>query len=116
MVKCLFHLSFFYPKLIFISDREPLRSTIELMSWQEWDFERRLLHDIELLSFIVRLSLFQYSHIHDTSWDTSSSDDDLPTIGRDTESLPSEDELVDGDVFEYLIFWHKIIRVKMGGL
>ena len=107
MVKCFFYLSFLYFELIFISDREPLRTTIELVSWQERDFERRLLHDIEFLSFVVRFSLLQHSHIHDTSGDTSSRNDDFATIRRDTESLPSEDELIDGDVFEYLIFWHK---------
>ncbi len=116
VMKCLFHLSFLDTKLIFISDSEPLRTTIELVSWQERDFERRLLHDIEFLSFVVRFSLLQHSHIHDTSGDTPSRNDDFATIRRDTKSLPSEDELVDGDVFEYLIFWHKIIRVKMGGL
>lgn len=55
----------------------------------------------------MRLSLFQHADIHDTSGDTSSRDDDFATIRRDTKSLSSEDELVDGDVFEYLIFWHK---------
>ena len=112
MMECFFHLSILDLELMLIPDREPLRTTVELMSWQEWDFERRLLHDIEFLSFIVRLSLLQHTDIHDTSRDTSSCDDDFATIGRDTESLPSEDELVDGDVFEYLVFWHKIIRLR----
>lgn len=106
-MKCLSNLSFLYFELIVIADSEPLRTTIELVSWQERDFERRLLHDIEFLSFVVRFSLLQHSHIHDTSWDTSSRDNDFATIGPDTKSLPSEDELIDGDVFEYLIFWHK---------
>ncbi len=111
MMKCLFHLSILDLELMLIPDREPLRTTVELMSWQEWDLKWRLLHDIEFLSFIVRLSLLQHADIHDTSRDTSSCDDHFATIGRETKSLPSEDELVDGDVFEYLVFWHRKIRL-----
>ncbi len=116
MMKCLFYLSFLDSKLILIADRQPLRTTIELVSWQEWDFERRLLHYIEFLSFVVRFSLFQYTDIHDTSRDTPSRDDDLATIRRDTESLSSEDELIDSDMFKYLVFGHKNNPLKMRGL
>ena len=94
MMKCLSDLSFLDSKLIVITDRQPLRTTIELVSWEEWNFERRLFHDIEFLSFVVRFSLFQHADIHDTSGDTSACDNDFPTIRRNTESFPSEDELV----------------------
>lgn len=106
-IKCLFYLSFLDPKLIFISDREPLRSSIELVTRFEWYFDGRFFHHLDLLTFVVRFTSLEHSHIHDTSRDTPSRDDDLATIGRDTESLPSEDEFIDSDIFEYFVFWHK---------
>ena len=111
VMECFSNLSFLDFELIIISDSEPLRTTIELVTRKQWDFEGGFFHDIELLSFVVRFSLFQHADIHDTSRDTSSCDDDFATIGRETKSLPSEDELVDGDVFEYLVFWHRKIRL-----
>lgn len=55
----------------------------------------------------MRLLCFEYSDTDDTSGDTSTSDDDLASIGRSRESLSSEDEFFDGDIFEYFVFWHR---------
>jgi hypothetical protein len=55
----------------------------------------------------VRAPGLQHSDIDDTPRDDSSGDDNLATIGCDPESLPSEDELIDRDIFEEIIFHHK---------
>lgn len=102
--KRLLHLSLLDLQLIFITNGEPLRSTIELKSFWKWNLYRRLFHYIELLCLVVRLFGFEHAHVHDTSWDTTPSDDNLASIWRCRESLASEDELVDSDVFENLVF------------
>ena len=105
--KCLSNLLFLDPQLILIADREPLRPSIELKSFWEVDFYRRLHYDIELLSFIVGLSSLEDSYIDATSGDASPRYDDFSSIRRDSESLPSEDELVDQDICEDFHFLHK---------
>lgn len=112
VMKCLFHLSLLDPKLIFIADREPLRSSIELVTGFEWDFERGFFYHIDLLTFVVRLTSLEHSDMNDTPRDTSSRDYNFATVGCDTESLPSEDEFIDSDVFEYFVFWHKKSALK----
>lgn len=90
-----------------VSYSEPLRTTIELESFRKWDFHGRFFDDSELLCFIVRLFCLEDADADDASWDTPTSDDDLTSIGRSRESLPSEDEFFDGDIFEYFVFWHR---------
>ena len=102
-----FHLLFFDLELIFIADREPLRPSIELEWRSEIHFYWRLLYYIEFLSFIVGLSSLEDSHIDATSWDASPRYDDFSSIRRDSESLPSEDELIDQDICEDFIFLHE---------
>ncbi len=72
MMKCLVNLSLFDPQLILITDSEPLRATIHLESFRKRNFDGRFFYDIELLSFVVRFSLFQYPYIHDAARDTPS--------------------------------------------
>ena len=113
MVKCFTHLVALDSELILVSDREPLRSSIELVTGFEGNFDGRFFHHLDLLTFVVRFTSLEHSDMDDTPRDTSSCDDDLATIGCDTESLPSEDEFMDSDVFEYFVFWHKKIRKIM---
>jgi hypothetical protein len=106
MVKCLSYLSFFNPKLILIAYREPLGTTIHLESLSKRYLDRRSLHDIDFLTFIVRFALLKYPDVYNTSWDTASRDDDFSSIRSYCESLSSEDKLIDRDVLEYFIFRH----------
>lgn len=92
-----------------ISYREPFRTTIELESFRKWDFHGRFFYDLELLCFIVRFFCLQDADTDDTPWDTSTSDDDFATIWSGRESLTSEDEFFDGDIFEDFVFWHDVL-------
>ncbi len=113
MMKCFSHLSFLDFQLVLISDRKPLCSTIELMSFLERNFKRRFLYDLKFLSFIVRLSFFENSDIHNALWYTPTSNNNLPSIRRDSESFSSEYKFIDCDIFKYLVFWHKNLQVTM---
>lgn len=99
-----------------ISYREPLRTTIELKTLWKWDFHGRFFDDSELLCFIVRLFCLEYSYTDDAPRDTSTRDDDLASIGCGRESLASEDEFFDGDIFEDFVFWHDYCGDMIGSI
>lgn len=52
----------------------------------------------------MRLLGLEHSYIDHTSWDTPSRNDDFTSIWCGRESLAPEDELIDGDIFEDLVF------------
>lgn len=107
MKKCLFYLSCLNLQLVIIAYSEPLRTTIHLKSLWKWYFERRFGDDAHLLSLVVGFFGLEDSDIDDTAGYDSSRDDNLSTIRSESESLSSEDEFIDTDIFEDIIFWHK---------
>lgn len=111
MKKCFSNLSFFDGKLIIIADREPLCSAIKLKPFGKRNFDRRLLYNFDLLSLIMRLFGFKYANSNDTSRYTSSGDNNLFPIRSGSESFTREDKLIDPDVIENFIFWHRFFGI-----
>lgn len=64
----------------------------------------------------MRFSSLENANTDATSRYTPSCDDDLASIGCDSESLPSENELIDEDIFENIVFEHNQSEFNMGEL
>ncbi len=111
-MKCFSHLLFFDSKLLWIRDRKPLTSAIYLKMSGKILFERGLLHGIYDLCFEIISASFKYSKIHNTPGNRTSCDDNLSTIGSDSEPFSSEYEFIDMDVFENGVFFHMHVMMR----
>ena len=108
MMKDFSYLLFFDLYLLFIGDGEPSTSSIDLKMLWERCFKRGLLDDIEYLSFDTIRAIFYHADIDDTSWDSSSRNQDF--FARSwvyAKSGSSEYELIYGDIWNNLIFLHE---------
>ena len=117
VMKSLANLSFFDRELVRVLDRKPFAATIHLDFWVELFFEWRFFDDIHDLPFDEAWFTSEYSDVDDTLRNSASWDEDLFSFFRSGESLATEDEFFDLDIFEDSIFLHekmccKIIIIK----
>lgn len=98
MMKCFTNLSFFDYKLVFILDRKPFTSSIDLDSWSDFFFERRFFHDFYDLTFDEAGFASEDSDVDNAFWDCPTRDEDFFTFCSTSKSLSTEDEFFYSDI------------------
>ena len=106
-MKRFFYLLFFDSELFVMIDREPLTSTIDLKMCGEILLEWRLDYRVKELRFEEVFLGFEDAEIYETPGDCSSADDNLASVWCDRQSLSSEYEFINFDIFENSIFFHE---------
>lgn len=107
MMKYFSNLLFFYFCLFRVGNGEPSTAAIHLKILWKLLLKRRFLDDIKYLSFDSIRTIFHYADIDNTSRNCSARNNNLFTRSWVyTESDSSEYELIDGDIWDNLIFLH----------
>jgi hypothetical protein len=106
IMKCLTDLFRFDLQLFLIGDGKPFTSSVYLKVDRKFLFERGFFYRFHDLRFEVARSGLEDPEVHDASGDSTSGDNDLPSVWSERQAFPSEYEFIDTDIFEDIIFFH----------
>jgi len=95
----------FYLKLLGIWYREPLASAIELPLGRDSLLQWGTFYSTEYLCFDVIFFALENTQINCSIRDSTTRHDDTSAIWSSRESTSSEDEFLDEDIFEYVVFF-----------
>lgn len=98
MMKRFTNLSFLDFKLIFIFDRKPFTSSVDLDSWSHFFFERRFFYDFDNLAFDEARFASDDTDVDNAFWDGSTGNKNFLAFGCAGKSFSTEDEFFDSDI------------------